>query len=164
MTKTNENKTHFYERGEFYIALGAFVISLISLYFSYLASPLSDVMRPLITYKTYSQIQDAKGEKFLMLGCEIQNPSNNPAEDVVVSLPLPATSEVKVFGGLEYSVIKTSEHLTSVKFPLVPPHSQVSVTATASAEIAPGLVKDVLRFIEVQHKHGQGIEIPSPEK
>jgi hypothetical protein len=160
-----DSRSHFYQRAEFYISFGAFLISVISLYFSYLSSPLSDISRAKIFFKTSQGIAQVSPEaaKELRLACEITNPTKNPAEDVIVAFQTDINNvpRVEVLGGLEYQVLKNDGGSTTIKLPLVPPHSSVVIRLFAKLEPKDpiwSISGDLsLYFIAVHHKHGQGI-------
>lgn len=167
MNQVND-KPHFYTRAEFYISAGAFIISVVSLYFTYLTSPLSDIGRAKLTYSTFAglgKIRDGGYE--WRMACEIQNSSNNPAEDVIVTVPRPpdaaAKSRLHVLGGLEYTMLNQDSDNVTVKFPHIPPRAgavvQVFTTMTVSADSPPptGLINNFAFFTTVAHKHGVGV-------
>jgi hypothetical protein len=160
-----DSRSHFYQRAEFYISFGAFLISVVALYFSYLSSPLSDISRAKIYYSTVQGIAHVSpaAAKELRLACEITNPTKNPAEDVTVAFQtdIKNVPRVEVLGGLEYQVLKNDGGSTTIKLPLVPPRSGAVVRLFAKLD-----PKDpvwtmsgdlYLVFTTVQHKHGRGI-------
>jgi len=160
-----ENKTpHFYERIEFYISVGAFIISIVSLYFAYLSSPLSDISRPQITYRTFQTVGEVSrdGTKEIRIACELLNPTKNPAEDVVVSIQtdIKNTPKIDILGGLEYQVLKNDGKSTAIKFPIVPPQSGSVVRFFGVLDPGDPLSKMsgelFLHFTKVHHKHGPG--------
>ena len=167
------DKPHFYTRAEFYISAGAFIISLFSLYFTYLASPLSDIGRAKLTYTTFDGLaQKGDGGYEWRMACEIQNTSNNPAEDVVATLSRPsstsnAAARLEVLGGLEYSTLNLDAGNVTVKFPHIPPRSgavvRVFIPLTVSADNPPptGMTNNAIFFTTVVHKHGVGVRQPS---
>ena len=165
MSSTGTKPSHFYQRAEFYISVGAVAISLVSLYLSYVSSPLSDVLRPQITYRTVQAIAEPTDgkPKQLRIACEILNPTRNPAEEVVVSIQTDIRNkpQVDVLGGLEYSVLKSDGYQTSVKFPFVPPKSGAVIRLFADLEDDEPLTQlsgDLfLHFTQVTHRHGVGV-------
>ena len=159
-------KPHFYTHVEFYISTGAFIISLISVYFTYLGSPLSEAGRPKLTYATFAALANApnNGHEW-RTACEIQNTSNNPADDVIVTVPIPESptkSKLDILGGLEFSVLEQSTKTVTVKFPHFPPRAgavvRVFTPFAISADGAPPPDFTALVFFTtVVHKHGIGI-------
>jgi hypothetical protein len=161
------DKPHFYTRAEFYISVGAFIISLVSLYFTYLTSPLSDIGRAKLTYSTFGGLGKTRdGGHEWRMACEIQNTSNNPAEDVIVTVPRPdstAKSRLDVLGGLEYTMLNQDNDNVTVKFPHIPPRAgavvRVFTPLTMSADSPPptGVTNNFGFFTTVVHKHGVGV-------
>lgn len=160
---------HFYERAEFYIAVGALIVSLLSLWLSYLGSPFSSALRPNVNYSCVHIVAGGVGsepEKNLRVACEVRNPTSNVAEDVIVSVTtgVKAAPKVEVSGGLEYQVLADTGETTIVKFPFLPPESGVGirifVKVTPDEALSPFLGEVFLKFVTVHHRGGRAKFVP----
>jgi hypothetical protein len=155
--------------------MGAFGISLVSLWFSFLNSPLSDVGKPQIQFSSIASHNDALAQSptASMVG-SIENLSRNPAEHLVVSIATLAADEepeppkVIVQSGIEYSIISQDKNFTVLKFETFPAYYSYVIVVNSYRIKALKAENDPLQIIDylpgntsVSHKYGYGARINS---
>jgi hypothetical protein len=131
-----EEHKPFYKKVEFYISIIALLLSILSLYFSFLNSPLSSFTRPHIEYESTTTLVTMPKESAgvtLMVG-SLKNDSNAPAEEVIVNIATltEGKPEEIMIEGIEYSIVKKSDTSTTIKFPNIPPKYRVLIFILSS--------------------------------
>ena len=131
----DERKT-FYKKVEFYISITALLLSGLSLYLSFLNSPLSSFKQPHVEYESTTTLVTMPKESAgvtLMIG-SLKNTSNAPAEEVIVNIATltEGKPEEIMIEGIEYSIVKESDTSTTIKFPIIPPKYRVLIFTLSS--------------------------------
>lgn len=128
----------FYKNIEFYFSVGALIISGISLYVSFLSSPLSDISKPKVIFSSAILFDKSSKDSVIstkMVGM-VNNDSNNSAENVIITI-LNVSRDTPILlipDGIEYSIIKNTSFTSIVKLPFLPPHYMFSLILEAKMD------------------------------
>ena len=141
-------------------------MSAISLWISFLGSPLSEAGKPKIYYNFVSSRDTPKnGKPTAAMHGIIHNRSANPAEHVIVTICTFASDEepdppsIVVDSGIEYSVLRRDKNFTTLKFELFPAH-YMCILSVNRYQVQPPWeppAPEFPRITSVSHKHGYGI-------